>query len=64
MKKLFLMMWNLKPTISSKKINKKWTNTQAATEVVNPRHQTPQGQSVAKPGAPWQNILLEKLNIT
>ena len=26
-------------------------------QVVNPRHQTPQGQSVAKPGTPLQHIL-------
>ena len=28
-------------------------------QVVNPRHQTPQGQSVAKPETPLQNILVE-----
>ena len=28
-------------------------------EVVNPRHQTPQGQSVAKPETPLQNIQVE-----
>ena len=27
--------------------------------VVNPRHQTPQGQSVAKPETPLQNIQVE-----
>ena len=33
-------------------------------QVVNPRHQTPQGQSVAKPETPLQNILVEKLDMT
>ena len=28
-------------------------------KVVNPRHQTPQGQSVAKPETPLQNIQVE-----
>ena len=28
-------------------------------QVVNPRHQTPQGQSVAKPETPLQNIQVE-----
>ena len=28
-------------------------------QVVNPRHQTPQGQSVAKPETPMQNIQVE-----
>ena len=28
-------------------------------QVVNPRHQTPQGQSVAKPETPLQNIEVE-----
>ena len=28
-------------------------------QVVNPRHQTPQGQSVAKPEIPLQNIQVE-----
>ena len=28
-------------------------------QVVNPRHQTPQGQSVAKPETPLQNIQIE-----
>ena len=31
---------------------------------VNPRHQTPQGQSVAKPGTPLQNILVGNVNMT
>ena len=33
-------------------------------QVVNPRHQTPQGQSVAKPGTPLQNILVGNINMT
>ena len=32
--------------------------------MVNPRHQTPQGQSVAKPETPLQNIQVELLNVT
>ena len=32
--------------------------------VVNPRHQTPQGQSVAKPETPLQNIQVEYLDVT
>ena len=28
-------------------------------QVINPRHQTPQGQSVAKPETPLQNIQVE-----
>ena len=32
-------------------------------QVVNPRHQTPQGYSVAKPGTPLKNILIGNLNI-
>ena len=28
-------------------------------QVINPRHQTPQGQSVAKPETPLQNIQIE-----
>ena len=32
--------------------------------MVNPRHQTPQGQSVAKPGTLLQNILDGNLNMT
>ena len=32
---------------------------QHAGGVVNPRHQTPQGQSVAKPETPLQNIQVE-----
>ena len=30
-------------------------------QVVNPRHQTPKGQSVAKPGTSQQNILFENI---
>ena len=33
-------------------------------QVVNPRHQTSQGQSVAKPETPLQNIQVEKLDVT
>ena len=33
-------------------------------QVVNPRHQRPQGQSVAKPETPLQNIQVEKLDVT
>ena len=33
-------------------------------QVVNPPYQTPQGQSVAKPGTPLWNILVENLNMT
>ena len=33
-------------------------------QVVNPRHQTPQGQSVAKPETPLQNIQVELLDVT
>ena len=31
-------------------------------QVVNPRHQTPQGQSIAKPETPLQNIQVELLD--
>ena len=31
---------------------------------LNPRHQTPQGQSVAKPETPLQNIQIELLDVT
>ena len=33
--------------------------TTCRRQVVNPRHQTPQGQSVAKPETPLQNIQIE-----
>ena len=33
-------------------------------QVVNPRHQTPQGQAVAKPETPLQNIQVEWLDVT
>ena len=33
-------------------------------QVVNPRHQTSQGQSVAKPETPLQNIQVELLDVT
>ena len=33
-------------------------------QVVNPRPQTPQGQSVAKPENPLQNIQVELLDVT
>ena len=33
-------------------------------QVVNPRHQTPQEQSVAKPETPLPNIPVEKLDVT
>ena len=33
-------------------------------QVVNPWHQTPQGESVAKPETPSQNILVENVNMT
>ena len=33
-------------------------------QVVNPRHQPPQGQSVAKPGTPLWNILVGNVNMT
>ena len=33
-------------------------------QVVNPRHQTPQGHSVAKPETPLQNIQVEQLDVT
>ena len=32
-------------------------------QVVNPRYQTPQGQSVAKPETPLQNIQVELLDV-
>ena len=32
--------------------------------MVNPRHQTSQGQSVAKPETPLQNIQVEQLGVT
>ena len=32
-------------------------------QVVNPRHQTPQGQSFAKPGTPLYNILVGNVNM-
>ena len=32
--------------------------------MVNPRHQTPQGQSVAKPETPLQNIQVAWLDVT
>ena len=33
-------------------------------QVINPRHQTPHGQSVANPGTPLQNILVGNVNMT
>ena len=33
-------------------------------QVVNPRHQTPQGQSVAKPETSLQNIQVQSLDVT
>ena len=33
-------------------------------QVVNPRHQTLQGQSVAKAGTPLSNILVGNVNMT
>ena len=33
-------------------------------KVANPRHQTQQGQSVAKPGTPLKNILAGNVNMT
>ena len=33
-------------------------------QVVNPRHQTPQRQSVGKPETPLQNIQVELLDVT
>ena len=33
-------------------------------QVVDPQHQTTQGQSVAEPEAPLWNILVENLNMT
>ena len=33
-------------------------------QVVNPRHQTSQGQSVAKPETPLQNIQVEQQDVT
>ena len=44
-------------------ISKRWTNMHEA-QVVNPRHQTPQGQSVAKLETPLQNIQVELLDVT
>ena len=49
-KNCFPLCQTYKPTIILNKISKKWTNIQE--QVVNPRHQTPQGQSVAKPRPP------------
>ena len=43
------------PTVVWNSISKMWTNMHRR-QVVNPRHQTPQGQSVAKPETPLQNI--------
>ena len=37
---------------------------QKVDQVVNPRHQTPQGQCVAKPGTPQLNILVGYVNMT
>ena len=46
--KLFSLMSNLQTYYILNSISKKWPNIQ----VVNLRHQTPPGQSVAKPGTP------------
>ena len=37
---------------------------QKVDQVVNPRHQSPQGQSVAKPGTLLENILAGNVNMT
>ena len=49
-KKLLSFMSNLQTYYHFQLDFQKWTNIQG--QVVNPRHQTPQGQSVAKPGTP------------
>ena len=41
-----------KPTIISNQISKTRTSIQERWQVVNPRHETPQGQSVANPELP------------
>ena len=53
-----------RPTVKChiKHICRRWTNIKK--QVVNPRHQTPQGQSLAKPGTPVGNILSGNIHST
>ena len=62
-KKLFSVMSNLQ-TYYHFKLNFQKSGLTYRGQVVNPRYQTPQGQSVAKPGTPLQNILVGNVNMT
>ena len=50
MKKLFYIMWNLQAHAFQIRFPK--SGATYRRQVINPRHQTPQRQSVAKPGTP------------
>ena len=64
MKKLISIMSNLQTHYHFKlDLKKVDLHTSAVRQLVNPQHQTPQGQSVAKPGTPLWNILAENLNM-
>ena len=52
------IMSNLQPNCCLKVDFQKRGQT-CRSQVVNPRHQTPQGQSLAKPETPLQNIQVE-----
>ena len=57
-KKWFAFMTNLQTYYHFK------LDFQRVDQVVNPRHQTPQGQSVTKSGTPLLNILVENVSMT
>ena len=60
-KKIFFMT-NVQTNYFYKLDSKKWTNKQR--QVVYPRHQTPQGQSVANPGTPLEKIPIGNVSMT
>ena len=61
-KRCFPLCQTYKTTIILNWISKKLTNIQG--QMVNPRHQTPQGQSIAKPETPLYNVLVGNVNMT
>ena len=55
--KIRYIIYNVKPTAQQLfKMRFPKGGPTCRMQVVNPRHQTPQGQSVAKPETPLQNI--------
>ena len=62
-KKLFSFISNLQ-TYYHLKLDFQKVDQHTGGKWFNPRHQTPQGQSIAKPGMPLWNILVGNVNMT